>query len=67
VRGRIEAELADLGEQELKNIARPVRAYALSPAAISAVKAELPAISPAVADGADTPCPRGMRADSRRV
>ncbi len=29
VRGRIEAEFADLGEKALKNIARPVRAYAL--------------------------------------
>jgi TolB-like protein/class 3 adenylate cyclase/Tfp pilus assembly protein PilF len=37
VRGRIEAEFADLGEQTLKNIPRPVRAYALTPAAIAAV------------------------------
>jgi TolB-like protein/class 3 adenylate cyclase len=29
VRGRIEAAFADLGEQSLKNIARPVRAYAV--------------------------------------
>jgi TolB-like protein/class 3 adenylate cyclase len=29
VRGRIEAEFVDLGERELKNIARPVRAYAV--------------------------------------
>src|SRR6516162_8408484 len=29
--GRIEAEFIDLGEQTLKNIARPVRAYALTP------------------------------------
>jgi class 3 adenylate cyclase len=42
VRGRIEAEFADLGEQELKNIARPVRAYALSPATIAAVAAATP-------------------------
>ena len=28
-RGRIDAEFADLGEKDLKNIARPVRAYAL--------------------------------------
>jgi class 3 adenylate cyclase len=33
VRGRIEAEFVDLGEQALKNIARPVRAYALTPEA----------------------------------
>ncbi|MDA9475261.1 adenylate cyclase [Bradyrhizobium sp. CCBAU 65884] len=29
VRGKIRAEFADLGEQNLKNIARPVRAYAV--------------------------------------
>jgi len=29
VRGRIEADFTDLGEQSLKNITRPVRAYAL--------------------------------------
>ena len=29
VRGRIEADFTDLGEQNLKNITRPVRAYAL--------------------------------------
>ena len=43
VRGRIEVEFVDLGEQALKNIARPVRAYALTPAAIAAFKAESPA------------------------
>src|SRR5437016_13781700 len=31
VRGKIEAEFADLGEQSLKNIARPVRVYRISP------------------------------------
>ena len=30
VRGRIEAEFVDLGEKRLKNIARPVRVYAVS-------------------------------------
>src|SRR5277367_5894400 len=29
VRGKVAVEFADLGEQELKNIARPVRAYAV--------------------------------------
>jgi TolB-like protein/class 3 adenylate cyclase len=29
VRGKVDVEFADLGEQELKNIARPVRAYAV--------------------------------------
>jgi TolB-like protein len=31
VRGKVAVEFADLGEQTLKNIARPVRAYALVP------------------------------------
>ena len=30
VRGRVKASFADLGEQDLKNIARPVRAYRLT-------------------------------------
>jgi hypothetical protein len=47
VRGRIEAEFVDLGEPPLKNIARPVRAYALTPAAIAAVAIATP--DPAVA------------------
>jgi hypothetical protein len=29
VRGKVDVEFADLGEQNLKNIARPVRAYAV--------------------------------------
>jgi TolB-like protein/class 3 adenylate cyclase len=39
VRGRVEAEFVDRGEQALKNIARPVRAYTLTPAAIAAASA----------------------------
>ncbi len=31
VRGKVEVEFADLGEQKLKNINRPVRAYAATP------------------------------------
>src|SRR5712672_728352 len=31
VRGKVEVEFTDLGEQSLKNIARPVRAYAVVP------------------------------------
>jgi TolB-like protein/class 3 adenylate cyclase/Tfp pilus assembly protein PilF len=42
VRGRVEAEFVDLGEQALKNIARPMRAFALSPDAIVAAKVEAP-------------------------
>jgi hypothetical protein len=46
-RGRIEAEFADLGEQELKNIAKPVRVYRVTPEAIAAARAEVPTIPPA--------------------
>jgi hypothetical protein len=58
-RGRIEAEFTDLGEQSLKNIAHPVRAYALTPAAIAAVKAESPAVGAAI-PAVDTPKSRGV-------
>jgi TolB-like protein/Tfp pilus assembly protein PilF len=40
VQGRVAADFADLGEQSLKNILKPVRAYALSPKAIAAAKVE---------------------------
>jgi TolB-like protein/class 3 adenylate cyclase len=43
IHGRIVAEFADLGAQTLKNIVKPVRAYALSPDSIAAAKAEAPA------------------------
>ena len=43
VRGRIEAEFADLGDKALKNIARPVRAYALGVADIACAKVMTPA------------------------
>jgi TolB-like protein/class 3 adenylate cyclase len=33
VRGKVEAEFADLGEQSLKNIARPLRVYRVGPSA----------------------------------
>ena len=35
-RGKLEVEFVDLGERALKNIVRPVRVYALSPAAVAA-------------------------------
>ena len=35
-RGKLDVEFVDLGETTLKNIARPVRVYALSPAAVAA-------------------------------
>jgi adenylate cyclase len=58
-RGRTQAEFVDLGEQSLKNIAHPVRAYAVTPAAIAAVKAESPAVS-AASSAADAPKSRGV-------
>jgi TolB-like protein/class 3 adenylate cyclase len=43
VRGRIDAEFADLGEKTLKNIARPVRAYALGAGDVARANAATPA------------------------
>ena len=43
VRGRIEADFVDLGDKALKNIARPVRAYALGVADIARAKVMTPA------------------------
>jgi class 3 adenylate cyclase len=63
VRGRIEAEFADRGEQELKNIATPVRVYAVTPSAIATAKAEVPAIPPELqgaATSAPAPKARGL-------
>jgi TolB-like protein/class 3 adenylate cyclase/Tfp pilus assembly protein PilF len=47
-RGRIDAEFVDLGEQDLKNIARPVRVYAVgvSQGAAPTPTAAAPALSP---------------------
>src|SRR5271163_2875562 len=42
VRGRVEAEFVDLGDQALKNIARPVRAYALGDADVARAKVSTP-------------------------
>jgi len=45
VRGKVEAEFADIGEQGLKNIARPLRVYRIGPAAApEQVKAPSPAL-----------------------
>jgi adenylate cyclase len=41
VRGKIEAEFADNGEQSLKNIARPLRAYSVRPASALELRAAL--------------------------
>ena len=42
VRGRIEADFVDLGEKQLKNIARPVRVYAVKTGSESAAPAPSP-------------------------
>jgi TolB-like protein/tetratricopeptide (TPR) repeat protein len=41
-RGRIDANFTDLGEQALKNIARPVRVFGLSPQAVAEASEPLP-------------------------
>jgi TolB-like protein/class 3 adenylate cyclase/Tfp pilus assembly protein PilF len=46
VRGRIEAGFVDLGDKALKNIAEPVRAYALGVADVANAKVLTPAASP---------------------
>jgi adenylate cyclase len=66
VRGRIEAEFVDLGEQALKNIARPVRAYALTPAAIATAKAESPSPALSTRDGAGVATAPKVRGASAR-
>jgi class 3 adenylate cyclase/TolB-like protein len=45
-RDRVDAEFLDLGEQTLKNIARPVRAYALTPATMASGAASTAAKTP---------------------
>jgi TolB-like protein/class 3 adenylate cyclase/Tfp pilus assembly protein PilF len=59
VQSRIAAEFADLGEQRLKNIAKPVRAYALSPEAVASAKVEAPEIVGAA------PAPSVAQSDAR--
>jgi TolB-like protein/class 3 adenylate cyclase len=46
VRGKIAAEFADIGEQSLKNIARPVRVYRLGPLPSRPHAGETPAVQP---------------------
>jgi len=45
VQGKIEAAFADLGEQSLKNITRPVRVYRVRPACAVAPAASAPALT----------------------
>ena len=70
VRGRIEAEFVDLGDKALKNIARPVRAYALGVAEIARAKVLTPAAptrSKSAVSGSrrSPPCSRAARWRSR--
>jgi class 3 adenylate cyclase len=46
VRGKVPVEFSDLGEQTLKNIARPIRAYAVGPSAKAYQTAPLPSSAP---------------------
>src|SRR5262249_3511030 len=46
VRGKVPVEFTDLGEQTLKNIARPIRAYAVGPSANARQTAPLPSSVP---------------------
>src|SRR5215472_13103140 len=46
VRGKVAVEFTDLGEQTLKNIARPIRAYAVGPSANAHQTAPLPSSAP---------------------
>jgi adenylate cyclase len=51
VRGKIEAEFADIGEQSLKNIARPLRVYSIGPSPAT----EQPTTSPTALPLPDKP------------
>ena len=46
VRDKVPYSFEDMGEQSVKNIARPVRAYAMSPAALASLPAVAPPIQP---------------------
>jgi len=63
IEGRVCAEFANLGEQSLKNIARRVRAYALSPAAVAAARVE----QPELAAGSSSSPPVSMRREPPRL
>jgi adenylate cyclase len=43
--GKLNLDFEDLGEQALKNIARPVKAYRIATGAVSATAAETPALA----------------------
>jgi class 3 adenylate cyclase len=46
VRDKVPYSFEDMGEQSVKNIARPVRAYAMSPTALASLPAVAPPIQP---------------------
>jgi TolB-like protein len=46
VRGKVPVDFTDLGEQALKNIARPIRVYAVGPSANARQTAPLPSSAP---------------------
>jgi adenylate cyclase len=72
VRGRIEAEFVDLGEQALKNIAKPVRVYGLAQTAVVAARVEAresamevsapPLLTPAPKPGGSSKIPAALAA-----
>lgn len=49
IREKIDADFASLGSREVKNIARPIEVFALSPAAIARVRTQAPPASAATA------------------
>jgi TolB-like protein/class 3 adenylate cyclase len=61
--GRVSADFFDLGEQALKNIARRVRAYALSPAAVTEARVE----EPEPASGSSSSRPVSVRGEPPRL
>ena len=63
IQGRVSADFTDLGEQSLKNIARRVRAYALSPAAVTEARVE----EPEPASGSSSSAPVSVRGEPPRL
>ncbi len=63
IQGRVSADFTDLGEQSLKNIARRVRAYALSPAAVTEARVE----EPEPASGSSSSPPVFVRGEAPRL
>jgi hypothetical protein len=61
--GRVSADFSDLGEQSLKNIARRVRVYGLSPAAVTEARVE----EPEPASGSSSAPPASVRSEQPRL